>query len=151
MRTLRDWVHRYTAEGLAGLSDRPRRTGPRRRLCVEQEAQVTAWMEAAPDSVAHGGLMGWPRTDLRDLIAREFGVAFHERSIGELLARLNFSHMSVRPPHQLSDEAALGLAGHRADHRRLLPRLERPRPRTTLHLLHRITRIGTGQQKGRWQ
>jgi transposase len=105
-QTLRDWVHRYNAEGLAGLSDRPRRTGPRRRLSAEQEAQITAWVEAGPDPAAHGGLVRWRRIDLRDLIAREFGVTFHERSIGKLLERLDFSHMSVRPQHPLSDEAA---------------------------------------------
>ena len=52
------------------------------------------------------GLVRWRRIDLRDLIAREFGVTFHERSIGKLLDRLDFSHMSVRPQHPLSDEAA---------------------------------------------
>lgn len=105
-QTLRDWVHRYNAEGVAGLLDRPRRTGPRRRLNAEQEAQVTAWVEAGPDPAAHGGLVRWRRIDLRDLIAREFGVTFHERSISKLLDRLDFSHISVRPQHPLSDEAA---------------------------------------------
>lgn len=105
-QTLPDWVHRYNAQGVAGLSDRPRMTGPRRRLSTEQEAQVTAWVEAGPDPAAHGGLVRWRRIDLRDLIAREFGVTFHERSIGKLLDRLEFSHISVRPQHPLSDEAA---------------------------------------------
>lgn len=105
-QTLRDWVHRYNAEGLPGLSDRPRGTGPRRRLSAEREAQVTAWVEAGPDPAAHGGLVRWRRIGLRDLIAREFGVTFHERSIGKLLDRLDFSHISVRPQHPLSDEAA---------------------------------------------
>jgi transposase len=105
-QTLRDWVHRYNAEGLAGLSDRPRTATPRRRLNAEQEAQVAAWVEAGPDPSAQGGLVRWRRIDLRDRIAREYGVAFHERSIGKLLDRLEFSHMSVRPQHPLSDEAA---------------------------------------------
>src|SRR3982751_5243746 len=36
-QTLRDWVHRYNAEGLPGLRDRPR-SGCRPRLSAEQEA-----------------------------------------------------------------------------------------------------------------
>jgi len=39
-QTLCDWVHRYNALGLEGLSDRPRRNGPRPRLSDEQQAQV---------------------------------------------------------------------------------------------------------------
>src|SRR4029453_18772334 len=38
-QTLRDWVHRYNAEGLDGLRDR-RRHGPRPRLPPAQEAEV---------------------------------------------------------------------------------------------------------------
>jgi hypothetical protein len=59
-QTLRDWdwVHRYNAEGLAGLSDR-RRPGPRPRLSPEQEAEqeaelVTA-VEQGPDPDRDGG------------------------------------------------------------------------------------------------
>src|SRR4051812_50156339 len=37
--TLRDWVHRYNAEGLPGLRD-PRPPGPRPRLTPEQEAAL---------------------------------------------------------------------------------------------------------------
>src|SRR3954453_7333742 len=47
-QTLRDWVHRYNAEGLAGLSDR-RRPGPRPRLSPEQEAELATAVEQGPD------------------------------------------------------------------------------------------------------
>jgi len=36
---------------------------------------------------------------LRDEIARHFGVKMHERTVGKLLARLNFSRVSGRPRH----------------------------------------------------
>ena len=36
---LRDWVHRYNADGLAGLSNR-RPPGPEPRLSTEQEAEL---------------------------------------------------------------------------------------------------------------
>ena len=41
-QTLRDWAHRYNAEGLAGLADLPRRNGPRPRLSPGQEAMVAS-------------------------------------------------------------------------------------------------------------
>jgi len=40
-RTLRDWVHRYNADGLAGLSDRQGGNGPPRRLSPAREAWGT--------------------------------------------------------------------------------------------------------------
>src|SRR5918912_3660061 len=40
-QTLRDWVHRYNAGGLAGLRDRPR-SGRKPRLTPEQGAELAA-------------------------------------------------------------------------------------------------------------
>jgi transposase len=103
-RTLRDWVHRYNAEGLAGLSDRPQR-GPRPRLKPEQEAEVAGWVEAGPDLARHG-VVRRRRADLRAPIAERFGVELRERSVGELLARLGFRRLSPRPRHPGHDAAA---------------------------------------------
>src|SRR6188508_554823 len=47
-QTLRDWVHRYNAEGLAGLSDRPR-SGRKPRLTAGQEAELVTAVEQGPD------------------------------------------------------------------------------------------------------
>jgi transposase len=105
-QTLRDWVHRYNAEGLPGLVDRRGAAGAKPRLTPEQEAQVDAWVESGPDPAMHGGLVRWRRIDLRDLIAREFGVTLHERSVGKLLRRLDFRRLSVRPQHPRGEPAA---------------------------------------------
>jgi transposase-like protein len=47
-QTLRDWVHRYNAEGLAGLHDR-HRSGRKPRLTPEQEAELATAVEQGPD------------------------------------------------------------------------------------------------------
>ena len=47
-QTLRDWVHRYNADGLAGLYDRPGRPGPKPRLSPDQQAQIAAWIDQGP-------------------------------------------------------------------------------------------------------
>ena len=103
-QTLRDWVHRYNAEGLAGLSDRPR-PGPRPRLSPEQEAELVTAVEQGPDP-DRDGVVRWRRVDLRALIEARFAVRLHERSVGKLLRRLGFARLSVRPRHPKADEAA---------------------------------------------
>jgi transposase len=104
-QTLRDWVHRYNAEGVAGLSDLPRQCGPKPRLSAAQEAEVVRWVEEGPD-LARDGMVRWRCIDLRDRIEREFDVSLHERTIGKLLNRLRFRRLSVRPQHPQSDPAA---------------------------------------------
>jgi transposase len=103
-QTLRDWVHRYNAEGLAGLSDRPQ-PGPKPRLTAAQEAEVAGWVEAGPDPARHG-VVRWRRVDLRTLIAERFGASRHERSVGKLLARLRFRRLSPHPRHPGHDAQA---------------------------------------------
>src|ERR1019366_1333256 len=49
------------------------------------------------------GVVRWRCADLRDRIAAKFNVHLHERSIGKLLKKLNFSSISVRPVHPQSD------------------------------------------------
>jgi len=55
-QTLRDWVLRFNADGLAGLADLPRRNGPKPRLSSEQEAVVAGWVRQGPD-LARGGVV----------------------------------------------------------------------------------------------
>jgi transposase len=104
-QTLRDWVHRFNADGLAGLSDLPRQNGPRPRLSPEQEAVVAEWVEQGPD-LARDGVVRWRCVDLQDRIKREWGIGLHERTVGKLLRKLAFRRLSVRPQHPNSDPAA---------------------------------------------
>jgi transposase len=103
-QTLRDWVHRYNAEGLNGLHD-VKTPGPKPKLTAEQQAELAAWVEAGPDAARHG-VVRWRRVDLRDELARRFGVALHERSVGKVLAKLGYCRLSVRPRHPQTDEEA---------------------------------------------
>jgi transposase len=103
-QTLRDWVHRYNAEGLAGLANR-RAPGPAPRLSAAQEAELDRWVEDGPD-LARDGVVRWRCRDLQARTAQGFGVRFHERTVGKLLARLRFRRLSVRPRHPESDPAA---------------------------------------------
>ena len=103
-QTLRDWVHRYNAEGLAGLSNRwgaPRA----RRLDPGQVAELVSWLEAGPDP-KQDGVVRWRRQDLQRRIATRFGVELHERTVGKYLASLGYRRLSVRPHHPKADPEA---------------------------------------------
>jgi transposase len=103
-QTLRDWVHRFNAEGLDGLSDRLRPGRPA-SLSAEQQKEVEAWVEAGPD-LKTAGVVRWRRIDLAERITATFGVTLDVRTVGRLLRKLNFRRISVRPQHPESDEAA---------------------------------------------
>jgi len=103
-QTLRDWVHRYNAEGLDGLHDL-KTPGPTPKLTAEQQAELAKLVEAGPDPARHG-VVRWRRVDLRDELQRRFGVALHERSVGKVLAKLGYRRLSVRPRHPQANEEA---------------------------------------------
>jgi putative transposase len=96
-QTLRDWVHRFNTAGPLGLIDR-KAPGAAPRLSGEQEAELAALVEAGP-ALETEGVVCWRCIDLKALIRRRFGVDYHERTIGKLLNRLGFLHISQRPRH----------------------------------------------------
>jgi transposase len=104
-QTLCDWVHRFNAEGLEGVIDR-KPAGAARRLTPEQEAELTALINAGPD-FARDGVVRWRCVDLQQLILTRWNIAYHERTIGKLLRRLGFSHISARPRHLGQDPARI--------------------------------------------
>jgi transposase len=83
-QTLRDWVHRYNAEGIAGLSDR-RPPGRKPHLTPEQQAEVAGWVEQGPDLDADG-VVRWRRVDLRARIERAFAVRLHPATVASCCA-----------------------------------------------------------------
>ena len=103
-QTLRDWVHRYNAEGLAGLVNRPL-PGRKPLLSSDQMRELATIVETGPDP-ATDGVVRWRRIDLCAVVERRFGVRFAERSMGEILRRLGFTRLSARPRHPQSDPEA---------------------------------------------
>ena len=100
-QTLRDWVIRYNAQGIEGLRELPKGHA-KRALTPEQEQRLEELVLRGPE----GTLVRWRRIDLRDVIKREFGVEYHERSVGKILRRLGFVRISVRPVHPDADAQA---------------------------------------------
>ena len=103
-QTLRDWVHRYNDEGVAGLHPRavPGRPGT---LTAEQLQEVRSMVLEGPNPEIDG-VIRWRCTDLRDAITARWSVTLHVRSVGRLLHRLEMTRLQPRPFHPKKDAAA---------------------------------------------
>lgn len=94
---LRDWVHRFNAEGPDGLIDRWA-GGPKPRLTAAQKEELSRIVKIGPDP-DKDGVVRWRCLDLKGVIKNRFGVDYHERTVGKILKKLGFSHVSARPRH----------------------------------------------------
>jgi transposase len=104
-QSLRDWVLRFNAEGVAGLEDRPKKGRPR-RMHAGIEKAFCERVDKGPDTDADK-LVRWRRVDLQAWLKSEHTISYHERSIGKILKRLGYSHVSTRPIHPENDPAAV--------------------------------------------
>lgn len=103
-QTLRDWVHRYNAEGVEGLRSRLSPGRPSALSEAQMEELRTMVLEG-PDP-ERNQVYRWRCADLRDEIAARWSVALHERSVGRLLHRLDMTRLQPRPHHPKKDAAA---------------------------------------------
>ncbi len=103
-QTLRDWVHRYNAEGVAGLKSR---SSPGRAPALS-EAQMDELRELViqgPDPEIHK-VVRWRCVDLQAEVARRFSVEVHENTIGRWLHELGLTRLQPRPVHPKKDAEA---------------------------------------------
>jgi transposase len=102
-QALRDAVVRYNAEGVTGLSDRPRVRSS--RLTEGQQATLRALILRGPDP-ERDGVSSWTRADIADLIEDRFGHRYHVSSLSKILRSLGFSRQKTRPSHPNADPQA---------------------------------------------
>ncbi len=100
-QTLRDWVHHYNGEGIAGLRER-RTSGHKSPLGPAEREALAALVEAGPDPRVHK-VVRWRRVDLQKELKARFGIEVHERTVGKYLAGLGYRRLSVRPQHPGAD------------------------------------------------
>src|SRR3954466_11605069 len=103
-QTLRDWVHRYNAEGVEGLRDRPR---PGRPCALDEgrQAALKGLILRGP-KLERDGCVAWRARDLRELVERRFGVRYSESGVRRLLRGLDLSWQKARPVHPEADPKA---------------------------------------------
>jgi len=102
--SLRDWVHRYNAEGIAGLCNRPA-PGRRPKLSEGQMAALKAVVLAGPDPTVDK-IARWRVVDLCLWVEEHWGVGFSETGMLRVLWSLDLSHRKTRPRHPQSSEKA---------------------------------------------
>lgn len=103
-QTLRDWVHRYNAEGVAGLSSRMG-PGPTPLLTEAQMAEFKALVVNGPDPETDP-VVRWRCIDLRDKIEQRFSVTVHKRTVAKWLRLLKLTRLQPRPFHPRKDAEA---------------------------------------------
>ncbi len=103
-QTLRDWVHRYNADGVDGLISR-KPPGAAGKLSKAQMAELRALVLAGPDPKIHR-VVRWRCIDLRNEVARRFSVTVPERTIGKWLRKLRLTRLQPRPYHPKRDVEA---------------------------------------------
>ena len=103
-QTLRDWVHRYNAEGVAGLRDRPR---PGRPCALDEgrQAALKGLILRGP-KLERDGCVAWRARDLCALVEARFGVRYRESGMLRLLKGLDLSWQKTRPVHPEADPRA---------------------------------------------
>ena len=103
-QTLRDWVHRYNADGVEGLRDRPR---PGRPCALDEgrQAALKGLILRGP-KLERDGCVAWRARDLRGLVERRFGVRYSESGVRRLLRGLDLSWQKARPVHPEADPKA---------------------------------------------
>lgn len=103
-QTLRDWVHRYNADGVAGLKSR-HSPGRAPALAPAQMEELRTLVVNGPDPEAEG-VVRWRCVDLCGQVKRRFSVEVHERTMGKWLRRLRLTRLQPRPFHPKKDAAA---------------------------------------------
>jgi transposase len=103
-QTLRDWVHRYNVDGVAGLSSRCSPGRPP-TLNEAQMEELRSIVLAGPD-VERNKVVRWRCVDLRAEIAVRWSVTLTRGTVGRLLRRLRMTRLQPRPYHPKKDAAA---------------------------------------------
>lgn len=117
-QTLRDWVHRFNQHGPDGLID-VKPSGRPPKLSDDQKEVLRQLVEAGPDR-QKDGVARWRCVDLKRVVGQRFGVDLSEVSLGRVLKKLGFSHISARPRHPVQDPEAI--AAFKKTSRRWSPR-----------------------------
>ena len=104
-QTLRDWVHAFNERGIEGLVNR-KAPGRVPKLSDVHRAEIKKLVEHGPDP-EEDGIVRWRRVDLVRIVNKRFGVTVDEDTMGRVLRKLGFSHVSARPKYPAQPDDAV--------------------------------------------
>ena len=139
-QTLRDWVHHYNAEGVAGLRER-RTSGHKSPLGLAEKQALTALVEAGPDPAVHRSCAGAGWTCRRNSRRGSASRCMNARSASILQVSATAAcqcvrniPMPIRKPKRLLKKLPRNArpstpgGSHRQAHRNLVPGRSPDRP-----------------------
>lgn len=97
-QTVRNWLRRYTKDGLKGLYDEPRSGAPR-KVTVEYEQRLLEVVRQRPRSLGQPFSM-WTIQRLIDFLRAELGIRLSPTTLARLLA--DHEIVFSRPQHKVS-------------------------------------------------
>jgi transposase len=102
-RQSRNWIHRFNAEGLDGLRDRPRPGQPVKLHRQKEQAFRERIEKGATQEDPTGNLRV---KDIQRILREEFGADYCLGGTYFMLHRLGFSSLVPRPYHPKADQQA---------------------------------------------
>jgi transposase len=99
------WMARAHDAGPEALRRRPPPGAPR-RLSAEQLARLPALLHRGPTAYGFRGEL-WTRARVAAIIRLEFGVSYHPRHVGRLLAAIRWSPQKPARRARQRDDAAI--------------------------------------------
>jgi len=98
-RTIRDWICKYTKDGINGLSDKPRSGAPKK---LKDSALFKQRVLDGPNH-KRDNVVSWTGQTLQQVLCNEFNVDYSLSGVYLVLHRSRLSWLSPRPYHPKMD------------------------------------------------
>ena len=105
LQIVRDWVLKFNAAGIDGLSDR-KAPGQPSRLNNMHRAALAAMIERGPIPAVHG-VVRWRIVDLCQWVWEEFRVIIARQTLSRELRGMGYRKLSARPRHHAQAAGAI--------------------------------------------
>ena len=105
LRTFRDWVLRFNADGPAGLVD-GKAPGQVPRLDQAQQGELAKLVEAGPIPAVHG-VVRWRLCDLAQWVMETYRTSISEQTLSRYLRSMGYRKLSARPRHHAQSVEAV--------------------------------------------
>jgi transposase len=101
-KQITNWVHRFEAEGPAGLVDKPGR-GRKSRLSTAQQEKIAEVLEDKRPSDYGYNTATWTGPLLIDWVKEKFGITYKKAQIYNIIKSLGFSFQKGRGAYRQAD------------------------------------------------
>jgi transposase len=101
-KQITNWVHRFEAQGVAGLADKPGR-GRKSRLNPAQKQKIAEVLEDKSPSDYGYNTATWTGALLIEWISEQFGITYKKAQIYNIIKSLGFSFQKGKGAYRQAD------------------------------------------------